>query len=123
MEFARAARAVAAATHRPALVAMAVLIGFPLLLFGLAMVLDRYPSGLGHFEVRRVPRRQLRLHKLMARCRQAFQKPSVRRDCESCRKPTLDRARSPSAEGQFAYGSVLLKTSTCSRRRASGSCS
>ena len=37
---------------RPALVAVAVLIGFPLLLFELAMVLDRYPSGLGHFEVR-----------------------------------------------------------------------
>jgi hypothetical protein len=52
MEFVRAARAVAAATHGPSLVAMAVLIGFPLLLFGLAMVLDRYPSWIGHFEVR-----------------------------------------------------------------------
>jgi hypothetical protein len=27
-------------------------LGSPLLLFGLAMVLDRYPSWLGHFEVR-----------------------------------------------------------------------
>jgi hypothetical protein len=52
MEFVRAARAVAAATHGPSLVAMAVLIGLPLLLFGLAMVLDRYPSWLDHFEVR-----------------------------------------------------------------------
>ena len=52
MELVRAARAVAAATHGPSLVAMAVLIGFALLLFGLAMVLDRYPSGLGYFEVR-----------------------------------------------------------------------
>jgi hypothetical protein len=51
MDFVRAARAVAAATHGPSLVAKAVLIGFPLL-FGLAMVLDRYPSWLGHFEVR-----------------------------------------------------------------------
>jgi hypothetical protein len=43
----RAARAVAAATHGPSLVAMALLIGVPLLLFGLAMVLDAYPSWLG----------------------------------------------------------------------------
>jgi hypothetical protein len=52
MQFVRAARVVAAATHGPSLVAMAVLIRFPLLLFGLAMVPDRYPSWLGHFEVR-----------------------------------------------------------------------
>jgi hypothetical protein len=42
-----AARAVAAATHGPSLVAMALLIGLPLLLFGLAMVTDSYPSSLG----------------------------------------------------------------------------
>ncbi|HEY6683824.1 MAG TPA: hypothetical protein VI030_12660 [Propionibacteriaceae bacterium] len=52
MDFVRAARAVAAATHGPSLVAKAALIGFTLLLFELAMVLDRYPSWLGHFEVR-----------------------------------------------------------------------
>jgi len=43
----RAAHAVAAATHGPSLVAMALLYGISLTLFGLAMVLDRYPSGLG----------------------------------------------------------------------------
>jgi hypothetical protein len=43
----RAARAVAAVTHGPSLVAMALLIGLPLLLLGIAMVLDRYPSWLG----------------------------------------------------------------------------
>jgi hypothetical protein len=47
IEFVRAARAVAAATHGPSLVAMALLIGIPLLLLGIAMVLDLYPSWLG----------------------------------------------------------------------------
>jgi hypothetical protein len=47
VEFVRAARAVAAATHGPSLVAMALMIGVPMLLFGIAMVLDRYPSWLG----------------------------------------------------------------------------
>jgi hypothetical protein len=47
LEFVRAARAVAAATHGPSLVAMALMIGVPLLLLGIAMVLDRYPSWLG----------------------------------------------------------------------------
>jgi hypothetical protein len=42
-----AARAVAAATHGPSLVAMALLIGLPLVLFGLATVIDGYPSWLG----------------------------------------------------------------------------
>ena len=46
-ELVRAARAVAAVTHGPSLVAMALLIGLPLLLLGIAMVLDRYPSSLG----------------------------------------------------------------------------
>jgi hypothetical protein len=40
----RAAHAVAAATHGPSLVAMALLYG---MLFGLATVLDGYPSWLG----------------------------------------------------------------------------
>jgi len=40
-------RAVTAATHGPSLVAMALLIGLPLLLSGLAMVIDGYPSWLG----------------------------------------------------------------------------
>ena len=47
VEFVRAARTVAAAIHGPSLVAMALMIGVPLLLFGIAMVLDRYPSWLG----------------------------------------------------------------------------
>jgi len=46
-ELIRAARAIAAVTHGPSLVAMALLIGLPLLLLGIAMVLDRYPSWLG----------------------------------------------------------------------------
>src|SRR5215211_3650107 len=46
VEFVRAAHAVAA-THGPSLVVMALMIGVPLLLFGIAMVLDRYPSWLG----------------------------------------------------------------------------
>jgi hypothetical protein len=47
IEFVRAARAVAAATHGPSLLAMALMIGVPLLLLGVAMVLDQYPSWLG----------------------------------------------------------------------------
>jgi hypothetical protein len=47
VEFIRAAHAVAAATHGPSLVAMALMIGVPLLLLGIAMVLDQYPSWLG----------------------------------------------------------------------------
>src|SRR5215211_2115683 len=47
VEFVSAARAVAEVTHGPSLVAMALMIGFPLLLFGIAMVLDVYPSWLG----------------------------------------------------------------------------
>jgi hypothetical protein len=47
VEFVRAAHAVAATTHGPSLVAMALMIGVPLLLLGIAMVLDRYPSWLG----------------------------------------------------------------------------
>jgi Domain of unknown function (DUF4386) len=46
-ELVRAARAVAAATHGPSLLAMALLIGLPLLLLGIAMVLDQYPAWLG----------------------------------------------------------------------------
>jgi hypothetical protein len=46
-ELVQAARAVAAVTHGPSLVAMALLIGVPLLLFGVALVLDSYPSWLG----------------------------------------------------------------------------
>ena len=46
-ELIRAARAVAAATHGPSLLAMALLIGLPLLLLGIAMVLDQYPFWLG----------------------------------------------------------------------------
>jgi hypothetical protein len=46
-EYVRAARAVGAVTHGPSFVAMALLIGLPLLLLGIAMVLDRYPSWLG----------------------------------------------------------------------------
>ena len=46
-ELVRAARGVAAATHGPSLLAMALLIGLPLLLLGIAMVLDQYPSWLG----------------------------------------------------------------------------
>jgi hypothetical protein len=46
-EFVRAARAVGAATHGPSLVAMTLMIGLPLLLLGIAMVLDHYPSWLG----------------------------------------------------------------------------
>src|SRR5215203_5637537 len=47
VELVRAAHAVAAATHGPSLVAMALIIGLPLLLLGIAMVLDRHPSWLG----------------------------------------------------------------------------
>lgn len=43
----RAAHAVAAATHGPSLIAMALLYGVALALIGLAMVLDEYPSWLG----------------------------------------------------------------------------
>jgi hypothetical protein len=42
-----AAHAVAAATHGPSLVGMALLYGVSLVLFGLAMLLDRYPRWLG----------------------------------------------------------------------------
>jgi hypothetical protein len=45
-ELVRAARAVAAVTYGPSLVAIALLIGVPLLLFGIAMLLDEYPSWL-----------------------------------------------------------------------------
>jgi len=45
-ELVRAARAVAAVTYGPSLVAIALLIGAPLLLFGIAMLLDEYPSWL-----------------------------------------------------------------------------
>jgi hypothetical protein len=45
-ELVRAARAVATVTYGPSLVAIALLIGLPLLLFGIAMVLDEYPSWL-----------------------------------------------------------------------------
>src|SRR5215217_340730 len=47
VEFVRAAHAVAVATHGPSLVAMALMIGVPVLLLGIAMVLDLYPSWLG----------------------------------------------------------------------------
>src|SRR5215213_10519539 len=47
VELVRAAHAVAAGTHGPSLVAMALIIGLPLLLLGIAMVLDRHPSWLG----------------------------------------------------------------------------
>lgn len=43
----RAAHAVLAATHGPSLVAVAILYGVSLVLFGLAVVLDSYPSWLG----------------------------------------------------------------------------
>lgn len=46
-DFARTAQAVLAATHGPSLVAIAVLYGVSLMLFGLAAVLDAYPSWLG----------------------------------------------------------------------------
>lgn len=46
-ELVRAAHAVLIATHGPSLVAIAVLYGLPLLLVGLAMVLDTYPSWVG----------------------------------------------------------------------------
>jgi len=47
VEQVRAARAVAAVTHGPSLVAIALMIGIPLLLLGIAMVLDVYPTWLG----------------------------------------------------------------------------
>ena len=47
VEFVRAAHAVAAATHGPSLIGMALLIGVPLTLLGLAMTLEAYPSWLG----------------------------------------------------------------------------
>lgn len=46
-ELVRAAHAIAAATHGPSLIGMALLIGVPLTLFGLALALDTYPSWLG----------------------------------------------------------------------------
>ncbi|MEU8251370.1 DUF4386 family protein [Nonomuraea sp. NPDC048916] len=46
-ELVRAAHAVAMTTHGPSLAAMALLYGVPLLLFGVAMALDNYPSWLG----------------------------------------------------------------------------
>ena len=47
VEFVRVAHAVAAATHGPSLVAMGLMIGIPLVLLGIAMVLDVYPIWLG----------------------------------------------------------------------------
>jgi len=41
------ARAVAETTYGPSLVGMALLVGLPVLLFGLAAVADSYPSWLG----------------------------------------------------------------------------
>ncbi len=46
-ELVRAARAVLAATHGPSLVAIAILDGLTLVLFGLALVKDDFPSWLG----------------------------------------------------------------------------
>lgn len=46
-ELVRAAQALAAATHGPSLIGMALLIGVPLTLFGLAIALDTYPTWLG----------------------------------------------------------------------------
>jgi hypothetical protein len=46
-EFVRAAQAVLSVTHGPSLVGLAILYGVSLLLFGLAIVLDAYPSWLG----------------------------------------------------------------------------
>ena len=47
-DFVIAARAVAEATYGPSLVGMALLIGVPLLLFGLALIMERnYPSWFG----------------------------------------------------------------------------
>lgn len=43
----RAAQAVLAATHGPSLVAIAILYGVSLVLYGLAIVLDAYPTWLG----------------------------------------------------------------------------
>jgi hypothetical protein len=43
----RAAHAVAQVTHGPSLIALAFLYGIPLVLFGLTMALDLYPSWLG----------------------------------------------------------------------------
>jgi hypothetical protein len=45
-ELVRVARAVVAVTYGPSLVAIALLIGVPLLLFGIAMLPDEYPSWL-----------------------------------------------------------------------------
>lgn len=46
-ELVRAAQAVLSVTHGPSLVAIALLYGVSLVLFGLAVVLDAYPSWLG----------------------------------------------------------------------------
>lgn len=46
-DLARAAQAVLAVTHGPSLVAIALLYGITLVVFGLAVVLDTYPSWLG----------------------------------------------------------------------------
>jgi hypothetical protein len=46
-ELMRAAQAVLSVTHGPSLVGLAILYGVSLLLFGLAVVLDAYPSWLG----------------------------------------------------------------------------
>jgi hypothetical protein len=46
-DLARAAQAVLAVTHGPSLVAVALLYGITLVLFGVAVVLDTYPSWLG----------------------------------------------------------------------------
>lgn len=47
VELLRTARAVAGATQGPSLIAMALMIGLPLLLLGVAIVLDLYPTWLG----------------------------------------------------------------------------
>jgi Domain of unknown function (DUF4386) len=47
LELVQTARAVAAGTHGPSLMAMALMIGLPLLLLGVAIVLDEYPTWLG----------------------------------------------------------------------------
>lgn len=46
-EFVRAAHAVAAGTHGPSLIGMALLVGVPLILIGLALALEGYPAWLG----------------------------------------------------------------------------
>jgi len=80
----------------------------------------RTDAAFAHFEVaRRVPRRPLRLHKLKPGVG-SVPKPSIRRDCETCRKPTLQRASRAVCRNAREEVSALAVLSGCRRQHDSG---